>query len=112
MAPGVMCRLDLPGNPSQPFHYRINLNYARAGAWGDILLLVRRHGVRGHTKCAKGAHGVAACTAQLPCTHHMPVESKNTITSQQQQPARADRPNPSASCPAGCAPGVCMQEQA
>ncbi|KAI7839850.1 hypothetical protein COHA_006413 [Chlorella ohadii] len=39
MAPGVMCRLDLPGNPSQPFHYRINLNYARAGAWGDILLL-------------------------------------------------------------------------
>lgn len=32
---------DLPGSPSQPFHYRANLHYSRAGAWGDILLLVR-----------------------------------------------------------------------
>ena len=63
MAPGVMCRLDLPGNPSQPFHYRINLNYARAGAWGDILLLVRRRGARGHTRRAKGAYGVALALA-------------------------------------------------
>ncbi|PRW33146.1 hypothetical protein C2E21_7801 [Chlorella sorokiniana] len=30
---------DLPGSPSQPFHYRANLYYSRAGAWGDILLL-------------------------------------------------------------------------